>query len=92
MVNFPPPDRLTLVPGMINLPDPCFASTDPAKYIKTAGDGSQTPDANKFLPDVRYLPLKFSLPLLDQLPDCLNRMQREGLGSPLPTWVVRVAR
>jgi hypothetical protein len=91
-VNVPPPDTWAFVLLTVNLPEPCFALTDPWKLKKTAGDGSQTADANKSLPEIRYVPLKLTLPLLDQRPEGLNRKQSEDPGRPFPTTVVILAR
>lgn len=92
MVNVPPSDTSAFKPLTVNLPKPCFALTDPWKLKKTAGDGSQMADANKSLPEIRYVPLKLTLPVLDQLPEGLNRKQRVDPGRPFPTLVVSLAR
>ena len=48
--------------------------------------------ANKFFPEARYVPVKLTLPLLDQLPSGLKRKQSDDPGRPFPTTVVILAR
>lgn len=91
-VNVPPPETAAFWPLEVYLPEPFFALTIPWKLKKTAGDGSQMAAANKSLPEVRYVPVKLALPVLDQLPLGLNRKQSEGPGRPFPTTVVILAR
>jgi hypothetical protein len=90
IANVPPPFRLPLSVLRMNVPEPCFALTDPCKLRITAGDGSQRADAYNFFPEVRYVPLRPPLPVLDQLPEGVKRTQKEE--GPLPTTVVNVAR
>jgi hypothetical protein len=90
MANVPPPFTLPFPALRMNVPEPCFALTDPCKLRITAGDGSQMADAYNSFPEVRYVPLRPPLPLLDQAPDGVNAKQKED--GPLPTTVVNVAR
>lgn len=92
MVNVPPPDTCAFVLLTVKVPEPRCALTDPWKLKKTAGDGSQMADANRSLPEKRYVPLKLALPALDQRPERLNRKHNDDPGSPLPTTVVSLAK